>query len=90
MLSIPQSGFYIKGRFCAIGESDIIEEHGINDSDGIWFTDPTIQSDAFTLKSLVDRIAQLESTVTELQSQLAAKANTTNPTFTGKVSINNQ
>lgn len=42
------------------------------------------------LSALVDRIAQLESTVTELQTQLAAKANMANPAFTGKVSISSQ
>lgn len=54
----------------------------------IYFQDSTIQDEEFTLKSLVDRIAALETQVTELQSQLAAKANTASPTFTGKVSIN--
>lgn len=38
-----------------------------------------------TLESILNRIAQLESTVTELQTQLAAKTNTNSPTFTGKV-----
>lgn len=55
---------------------------------GISFTDTTIQSAEFTLKSLVDRIAALETQVSELQTQLAAKANTNSPTFTGKVTIN--
>ena len=55
---------------------------------GIRIKDTTIQEDEFTLKSLVDRIAALETQVSELQTQLAAKANTTNPTFTGKVTIN--
>lgn len=59
-----------------------------NGLDGIYFQDSTIQSDAFTLKSLVDRIVQLETAVTQLQSQLTNKANTANPIFTGKVSIN--
>lgn len=45
---------------------------------------------AITLESILNRIAQLESTVTELQTQLASKANTANPAFTGKVSVNNQ
>ena len=57
-------------------------------NNGIFFTDPTIQSTEFTLKSLVDRIATLETQVSELQTQLAAKANTNSPTFTGKVTIN--
>lgn len=70
-----------------IGAGQDYSGNGLN---GIYFEDSTIQSDAFTLKSLVDRIVQLESTVTELQSQLAAKANTANPAFTGKVSISNQ
>lgn len=43
---------------------------------------------SINLSVLVDRIAQLESTVAELQTQLAAKANTASPTFTGKVLIN--
>lgn len=55
---------------------------------GIWFKDETIQTDSFSLKSLVDRIAALETQVSELQTQLAAKANTNSPTFTGKVTIN--
>lgn len=55
---------------------------------GIIFQDTTIQQDEFTLKSLVDRIASLETQVSELQTQLAAKANTNSPTFTGKVTIN--
>ena len=55
---------------------------------GIWFKDTSIQSSSFSLKSLVDRIAALETQVSELQTQLAAKANTNSPTFTGKVTIN--
>ena len=55
---------------------------------GIYIKDTTIQEDEFTLKSLVDRIAALETQVSELQTQLAAKANTNSPTFTGKVTIN--
>ena len=59
-------------------------------STGIIFQDTTIQSAEFSLKSLVDRIAALESKVTELETALANKANTASPTFTGKVSISNQ
>lgn len=70
----------------AIGAGEDYSSNGLN---GIYFQDSTIQSNAFTLKSLVDRIAQLESQVSELQSQLTAKANTASPTFTGKVSITN-
>ena len=55
---------------------------------GIWFKDETIQIDSFSLKSLVDRIVALETQVSELQTQLATKANTNSPTFTGKVTIN--
>ena len=84
----PAKGFYISGKACAIGVSNIVQQDSISSSAGIWFKDNTIQSESFTLKSLVDRIAALETQVTELQSQLAAKANTANPTFTGKVSIN--
>ena len=43
---------------------------------GIWFRDKTIQTDTFSLKSLVDRIVALESKVTELETALANKANT--------------
>ena len=55
---------------------------------GIEFTDTKIQETSFTLKSLVDRIATLEIQISKLQTQLAAKANTTTPTFTGPVTIN--
>lgn len=56
--------------------------------DGIHFADNTIQASSFTLKSLVDRITALETQVSELQTQLDAKANTVTPTFSGPVTIN--
>ena len=59
-----------------------------SNSPGITFLDHAISNDSFTLKSLVDRIATLESKVTELETALANKANVNSPSFTGKVTIN--
>ena len=63
-------------------------EASIDFSNGITFKDTQIQQHTFTLKSLVDRIADLETYVSELQTQLATKADTSTPTFTGPVTIN--